>query len=423
MPIFNSKKIKTLVNDGKILAVMPDTEIFEQYGFNLSNRNLTALKQFKGTNIQVLLPSFLMDRMRHEIAKKARAVSGKPCCPYDYVRDTEGNVVLGNSTFKLALHDDYSKAAEPEVAAFFDAIGAIEIPAKSAIFIDPDLGTHFNLRISWWAGEIDYDDSGYVALESAEAWAKVQDGYVLAVGRDVRWSTYAKKSSRIIQVNDLATALDFFNDDGRAVANDFMDAFYEEGGDGVSVPLSEALDNYCSEVRIAATASSGELEIRHSEVDLDESEFAQSLPIQVLTCDDETVTFSLRLTGKTEIGAHIMFYEINPIDRSYNHLGHVVRLMEGTLDVQVVFVVRRRAENEDDPVPLDVEINGPILKADFGMLDPCNDSTDKMGYSARKNVKVPAKDPRPAALERLRRIRQEGATFFSTPEQIFKLPR
>jgi hypothetical protein len=57
-----------------------------------------------------------------------------------------------------------------------------------------------------------------LALLSLEAWAAENDTIMLLVSRDEDWKSFADASERLICVNDLATALNWFNSKSRFAA-------------------------------------------------------------------------------------------------------------------------------------------------------------------------------------------------------------
>src|SRR3954453_19659195 len=77
MPNLESKNIQALVESGEIVALTLDTSIFDQFQCNLGNKSFTALGQFKGTKIKVLLSPITLGEVRAHIAKKVSNAAEK----------------------------------------------------------------------------------------------------------------------------------------------------------------------------------------------------------------------------------------------------------------------------------------------------------------------------------------------------------
>jgi hypothetical protein len=371
MPELESKDIQALVWGGEIVALTLDTNIFDQFQCNLDNKSLAALGQFKGTKIKVLLSPIILGEVRAHIAKKISDAAEKARAAINQyfraMRDDRDRVEVAR---QIGLNTD-PEYAERQVAAFASAIGAIEVPIEPDVSVAEVMRRYFAAEPPFSANNTkksEFPDA--IALLSLESWAEAQGGYVLAVSKDGDWSSYAEQSARIICVKDLAAGLNFFHTESSVVAARL--AARIRGGTVPSLKraIEYRLERYIEEFEIEANSDyMFDQDPEHSQV-INWS-LAESSPVDVLASDEDSVTISFEIEVEAEFGARFSFSIRDPIDRDDVTIGSTSAYRNETLNVQVVATVPK--ENDEDPDPFDVEVEGRSLLIDFDYVGPEHD--------------------------------------------------
>ncbi len=369
MPLLDPTDIQTLVNDGEIAAVTLDTSIFDQFQCNLDNRSLTALGQFKGTKIKVVLSPITVGEVRAHIAKQASAAAEKARTSINqYLKTMRDDRDPAEVARQLGLITDYLGYADRQVAAFVSSVGAVEVPMEPGVSVAELVRRYFAAEPPFAAKDTkksEFPDA--IALLSFEAWVGVKGGYVLAVSKDGDWKSFASKSARIICVDDLAAALNLFHTESSVVAARLAARIRADTAPALKRAIDEELERYLEDFDIEASSDfMFEQETEHSQVV--SWSLPESSPVDVLASDEESVTISFEAEVEAEFGAHFSFSVRDSIDRDYVSMGSASR--SATEVVRVPIVITLSKDEDEDPEPFDVEIERRGLVVDFGYVEP-----------------------------------------------------
>jgi hypothetical protein len=369
MPVLDPKDIQVLVDSGEIRAVTLDTSIFNQFQCNLDYKSLVALGQFAGSNIKVLFSPITLGELRAHIAKELGAAAEKARAGINQylraMRDNRDRTEVGR---QLGLDTDFVALAEQQVAAFVAKIGAVEVPVEPGVSVAEIVRRYFAAEPPFSAKDekkSEFPDA--IALLSLEAWAQTNGGYVLAISKDNDWSSYATTSGRIICVKDLPPALNFFHTESSVVAARLAARIRAGTAQALKRAIGAKLESYIEEFEIeAASDYMCDQEREHSQV-MDWN-LPKASPVDVLASDEESVTVSFEIEVEAEFGAHFTFSIRDPIDRDYVEIGSSSAYKTETLSVQVVATLPK--EDDEDPEPFDVEVEGRNLLIDFDYVEP-----------------------------------------------------
>ncbi|MHA7629194.1 PIN domain-containing protein [Corallococcus sp. M7] len=369
MPALAPEQIQELVDNREITALTLDTSIFDQVGCNLASKTLTALGQFKGSNIKVVLSSITLGEVRAHIAQSASASAEKARAAINqYLKAWRSDQDRSAIAATLGLNNDAAEHARNQVSAFCELIRAIEVPVEPGVSVAELTRLYFSAEVPFSSKDgkkSEFPDA--IALLSLEAWAEKAGGYVLAVSKDTDWSRYAEKSNRIVCVKDLAASLNFFNTESSVVAARVASQLKQRKAPKLSQSIQNGLERYIENFEVEANSDfMYEAEPHHSQIlswtVLEDTTF------DVVDSDSASLSLAFEVEVEAEFSAQFSFSVRDGVDRDYVSLGSASSKV--TILFQVPLVVTLPKREIDDPVPSEVEIEDSGLVVDFDYVRP-----------------------------------------------------
>jgi hypothetical protein len=369
MPLLDPTEIQALVDRGEIHAFTLDTSIFDQFGCNLGYKSLASLGQFKGTNIRVLLSAITLGEVQAHIAKEVSAAADKMRAAHNqYLKAVRSERDRTRTAQELGLVTDAPAHAAVQVAAFVSAIGAVEVPVEPGVSVAELTRLYFAAEPPFSARDGkkgEYPDA--IALLSLEAWATANSAMVLAVSKDGDWHSYAEKSPRIICVRDLAGGLNFFNTESSVVAARLAALIRAGTAPLLSRAIKGELERYIEDFEIEAQSDFMFDQDRESS-EVTSWYLPERAPVDVVASDEETVTLSFEVAAEADFGAYFNFSVRDAIDGDYVTIGKCIARKTETFSVRVVATVPK--EEDKDPEPFEVEVEGRRILVDFEYVGP-----------------------------------------------------
>jgi hypothetical protein len=345
--------IKDKIADGTIFAVSVDTAVFDRYSCNLDSKVLNKLSQFKDGPIKVMFSEIVVNEVKKHIARDAQESQREldKSIKNQYKR-WKISVDIAELPDTLALSGDPIKAAEKQFEDYRAIVGGEIVCASGKVDVSGELlRRYFATEPPFESGhQKKHEFPDGFALLSLESVAYSHQKLLLCVSPDNGWKNFAAQSSHLVCVNDLETALSYFNDSGRSVADQTMAMWKSETAPELDAEVEHAFESRLSGTDFEADYSSPfnyEIEPISAVMQWVDRDTA-SAPT-VIAADEKAVTFT------TYVKALVGFEAYFGSERIY---------VEDEIEFELVITVLRNIDPE--PHVVDVEVAKKRLAADFG---------------------------------------------------------
>lgn len=373
MPKLSEEDIRARIADGTIAGITLDTSIFDRYGCNLEFPLLTSLNQFDGGAVQVVFSEIVVSEVnRHiidfasetyrEVKKSVRNHKNRWKTGFDI------NALLE----ELTASTEAGALAKAQIDEFVGAVGAIVLPATGEVDVAGDVIERY------FSGEAPFEKKDAKKSEFPDAFALLslesvfasKHKILLCVSGDNGWAKFAENSDWLVVVDQLDTALSYFNEAGRPLVDQAVALLTR----GQAADLFEEIESSI-QARIDDCDFVPEAD---GPLDFDpepESAALQSIDLntisglKVVEYDDQSVAFAFTIDATIHFEATFHFQAYDSIDKDYVHLSSEYASVEKTLPIRLLIKINR----EMDPEPQVIESEA-VLKSyysvDFGYVEP-----------------------------------------------------
>lgn len=372
MPTLSEQEIREKVADGGISAITIDTNIFDKYGCNLDFKVFRSLDQFAGKQIDVLFSEIVMREVKNHIADEAA----------ETVRELKKALASQGKRWKIAgadmapsaayrLDAPATVAADEQFEDFRNAVAAEIVPALGANDRTAEiLDLYFSVTKPFEnkdAKKNEFPDA--FALLSLEAHARRLGTMILCVSNDKGWASYCKDSAELVCLDDLTKAMSFFNTTGRNTAEDATNLIRAAETNELTAQIEGAIESRVAYSEFHADGwSSVSFETYPESSTLNEVDWGSATAPAVISADEESVTFTTKITASVHFEASFHFEVRDGIDRDYVSLGSETVEKDADVDFEVVVTISRQLLEDLDS--LDVEVASRSVTVDFGSVEP-----------------------------------------------------
>ena len=367
MPVKTLDEIKALIDRKSIGAITVDTSIFDKFGCNLEYKSLTALEQFKGSEVQFLLSPVIVGEVRSHIATKISQTAEKTRAGINqFLKATYSRADLQTLLESVGTHLDPIEKATEIFNLFAMRTGATIITEQ--VSSDELLGLYFGPKPPFENADnkkSEFPDA--IALLSFEKWARENDTLVLAVSGDNGWQAFAENSAEIVCANELATALNLFHRDQSVFARRIANIIRHSESVQIASNIETELYSYLEDFEIEAT-SSYRYEEECGVVVINGWELAEDASFAVVEADGKQITLSFEVDLDVQFEANFRFFMRDGIDRDYVRLGSNWSYAVERFPVTVVATFSTHETSV--PELIDVSIEGRGVSIDFGEVEP-----------------------------------------------------
>jgi hypothetical protein len=369
MPNLETDAIQTLVDEDKIIAITLDTNVFDQFKCNLEYRSLTALKQFKDTNVPFLLSEVIIGEVRSHISRDAADVAEKARAGINqFLKAWRIDRDRAEIAKDLGIDQDADAHAEKLMTAYVEQMGAEIIPVEPGVSVQ-DLNDRYFAGDPPFSGrkgkKNEFPDA--IALLSLEAWAEEKGGFVIAVSKDGDWIDYAEQSKNIITVKELTAGLDLFNRESSVVAAKIVAKIRDQTTPALFGQIKSGLESLIEDFEIVANASTFyEEEIDSSKVI--NWQISDTTNFAVVASDADSVSLAFNVELEAEFVAYFSMSAWDGIDREYVPLGSTRASVTEKSIIPIIATMPK--EEDDNPEPIEVEIETTGLTIDFDYVEP-----------------------------------------------------
>ncbi len=372
--------IKRGISDKKVSAITLDTSVFDGNGNRFEHGLLARLRQFKLTEVGVVLSDVVAGEVRKHVAQEAAEAKSKVTAALKEVGKAWQVSREQRSGVLETLFDDESpdELAARRFDAFMESVGAAVVKAEGRVDVSRMLTAYF-------AGEPPFGKSANkknefpdaIALQALEHWATKDGTVLLVVSKDGDWKRFAKASKSLVVVDDLALALSYFHQNANVacarlasrVADgelDITDAIWDAIKEAVdrSVVVPEIISGYHFDADID--------DVRVTDVELDEIAYFAG-PFRVIDKPSDTVlVVEAEVEAEIEVSATINFSVTDAFDKDEVPIGSTYATTTANRRFHVLLTFEGDLANDAELVEAEVSTEGRnvYLTVPFGEVGP-----------------------------------------------------
>jgi hypothetical protein len=311
-------------------ALTLDSNVFIGHGLNLERGLLGQLSQFLASPVKLVISEVVFQEVRKHLLEMTTSSRSKV---QSALKSAKGPFGVADETTSALESTLFGKRTDGEVVdarleAFIKTTGAVVISA-AGIDVDKLLSLYFEADPPFeGSGDKKAEFPDAIALLSLEKWAEEQEVQLLAVSKDAGWLNFAKASSHIDGLENLADALTHFQPHNSA--KNIVDALRQQivtgGKSEILDTLSEFIIESTNEAEVDVEYSSAiHAELEQTEVHYISHEFindTEDRPIvDVIRIEANWLSLRLRVEINYEIQAHFSMSVWDSIDREYVSIG------------------------------------------------------------------------------------------------------
>ena len=351
-------------------ALSIDTQTIQKEGFRFDRGSLNLLRQFRGSSIQVILPSIVVNETLSHLEEAIRAA-----------RSALRKAVTDAERFHLPLAiitstDDLDKINPREIASaeleiYLKAIGAEAIGAGRADL--EDIERRYFQTLPPFAGinnkKHEFPDA--IALSALDSWAKAKGKRVLAVSGDKEWAGYDSGLIRVVQ--SISEALGILQQDPEHRANLFMTKSLNELLLRKSYPqaaeFARLLEQAVSVIDFDVEAESDmAYDADYPDVKLKGYTFWEDFTLVKISADE--IVAELNTTVTVDVTVDITFSIYDSVDKDEVPMGGTSIIREHELDDTQLLVTFINAFDAEGWEVSDVEISSIERAINLGFVEP-----------------------------------------------------
>jgi len=337
-------------------AITFDANVFYNNRFHFDGGLLLSAKQLAKKDVTVVMPSIVVE----EIKKGVREEYDKLAKKLQAILNDANRLGVSAADALAAIDADVVKEASDKVDGYLGELGAVilksdEVTAQEVADLYAELKPPFSTK-----KRSEFPDA--IALLTLEKWAAKAETEILAVSSDGDWSEFADTSDHITCTDDLAGALDQFQDippDQAEIIQNVLSQMAFAKQSALYESFQEQLDAVISDHVFSAEAgSSYYLELQEINVSLIEFDMGdEGEPVEYKTVEAGEDEFVLEVSASVTVKANASF-TVNVwdgTDKEYVSLTDATASTELTSDAQLLVSI---SSASDAPTISRVELIG-----------------------------------------------------------------
>ncbi|MCY4049287.1 MAG: PIN domain-containing protein [Hyphomicrobiales bacterium] len=371
MPPFTPDVLRDAITGGTIRAISLDTNIFYKPHPNLESPMLRRLDQFKCTDISVIFLEIVVREIKKKIKYQAKQTRSKLKASFQKCQERwRSNFDFDTMLQLTGIDVNFDDLVNGQFSEFREHVAAIIIPVKGNVNIEKLVDNYFDTEPPFEnKKEKKHEFPDAMALLSLEAWAKQCGNYVLLVSKDSGWQKFSELSDYLFCVEDLAVALDYFNEDGRLIAVQAVSMLQNETANTLSGKIEVVIRNYLARNDFSVNADlclawEGEI----YEADLQNWQVSEFTQPHIIAFDEETVTFTVDLECTVKFTANFGFYLYDSVDKDCVHVGNEEFSKKDDIQLSVLLTISRNFHPE--PKCIKAYITTQRIEVNFGSIEP-----------------------------------------------------
>jgi hypothetical protein len=375
------RSLKDAIAAGRIKALTLDTSIFDRNSLKLESGLLRRLSQFSENSVLLVLSDVVerevirhittqMLEVKQEAAKCLTKLAKILTQEIEAIDDFRSNI--------LDKRDPHSHALE-RFQSFKNDTGLEVICADDYVTVDRLMHSYFSCEPPFAAsGSKKYEFPDAVTLFAIEAWAKRENGLVLAVSTDSDWESFCSKSDHLELLDDLSVALSLFQIQDASQACIHL---YERYQRGEITEFDKYINNAVSDELeaielnpIAVSNFRHELDNTTFEVNTIQLELPKSggIPFKPVQFNESEITVEASVTAKVSVDFTFSFYTFDSVDKEDVGLGGGCSSVDRLLSFRILITLSGNLSNLGGIIEIeDIEatlLDRPVF--DCGEIEP-----------------------------------------------------
>ena len=262
--------------------------------------------------------------------------------------------------------------AEAQIDEFVKAVGATILPATGRVDVAGDvIRRYFSSEAPFEKRDTkksEFPDA--FALLSLESLFAQKRKVLLCISADKGWAQFAKNSEWLVVVDQLDTALSYFNEAGRPIVDRVIALLKTEEAHDLSEGIELSIQARIDDNDFSPDAD-GPLEYEAEPMDaaLQSVDLDSISGVKIVEYDEETVSFILKIDALICFEAEFRFHSYDSIDKDYVHLSTEDADVEKTISFRILVKVDRDLEPEPQVIEVEAVLNS-YYSVDFGYVEP-----------------------------------------------------
>ncbi|ARV60684.1 hypothetical protein BZZ01_20540 [Nostocales cyanobacterium HT-58-2] len=376
-----SNQVKDCFEEEHFGAITLDTSIFDAQGLRLESGLLKQLEQFRHRPTKLILCEVVKNEIFSHLIrdiKNAQTEIEKSLKQAKNHWQIEDEIInsLKNSIFRGR---EPQAIASERLNKFIEATSLELIEAQAHVKLGELIKKYFDAQPPFSEiGKKKNEFPDAISLMSLESWAEKNSTKVVVVTLDNDWKSFCKDSKWLVVVDDLAKALELFQNQPNAYA--ICKQLSEKHSKGelkdITEAIASALENEIWNLNIYPEASSAyRYEEEVTEISYEGFEFEileePKIIFRPIQFDFESLVVEAKLNVDVSVECNFYFFVYDSIDKDDVPIGstYVNRQVALEVDVLVTLTGDLTKVNEDIEID-DVEVITTREIIDFGEVEP-----------------------------------------------------
>lgn len=262
--------------------------------------------------------------------------------------------------------------AKAQIGEFLNAVDGTTLPATGEIDVAADVVRRY------FSGEAPFEKRDAkksefpdaFALLSLESFFAPKRRMLLCVSADKGWDQFAENSEWLVVVDQLDTALSYFNEAGRPLVDRVIELLKIQEAPALSEEIESSVQNRIDDNDFSPDAD-GPLDYEAEPISaaLQSIDLDSISDLKVVEYDEQSVSFTFTVNATIGFEAMFHFHAYDSIDKDYVSLSSEFANIEKTLPVRLLIKIERDLDPEPQVLASEAALKG-YYSVDFGYVEP-----------------------------------------------------
>ncbi|MFA5951992.1 MAG: PIN domain-containing protein [Hyphomicrobium sp.] len=374
MPMMRDDEIQEAIDRERIGGLTLDTSIFDKYGCHLDFQVFSALGQFEGSRVAVLLSEMVVGEVRNHIGRDCEeAQRALKAAIKDFKKRWKTAEAFGNG-LEPEIIGPVADSVDAQVSSFLRMSGATIVSATADAQIAAEVvRRYFALECPFENNKdkkAEFPDA--FALLSLEADARARGALTLCLSQDKGWQKFCDDSDHLVCAGDLVDVLGRFRHAGGEVVNTAIQLWREGRAPRLVQEVEREIEYALDGIDFQPEAEMPTAYESNSHAATLQTLIADTAtPPTIISSDADTVTFRTKVQGLVSFEAEFDAYSYDSLDKDNVLLGTATATKEDSVIFDLVLTVSRKVDGEPDVIQVDV---APVrVSIDFGYVNVFED--------------------------------------------------
>jgi hypothetical protein len=389
---FTDEEIAENVREGKINVLTLDTSVFDSERNRFEHGLLARLRQFKNSEIQLVLAEVVRREVQAHVTKSASDEQDKLRSAMRGIGLTwQVDQKTRDAAFKSLFGEESSSSfAERRVCQFLDDCGVELVGSEGRVRVEDLLHDYFSASAPFGKTadkKNEFPDA--IALRSLEHWASEKDRCILVVSKDNDWAAYCAASPRLVCVKDLAAAVGYFQQTSTAICVKLCKMLAADGLDfnaQIHTALVGAVDS-SDFIPNAGSAYSFDYDVE--EIEVSDSQLLEQDDDRALIVvdrpEEDVIVVAADFVVTYSVTTGFSFAVKDGIDKDMVPIGSTSEMADVEVVARVLLTFEDARSDAPELVDVEVELPRRYHHVDYGDVSPDFDRDWDGGWAEQDN--------------------------------------